>query len=196
MKKELVDYIQSGIEKGYSSVSLKAILTSHGWEEKEVEEAVSAVEGDHSPDKESHPELPMREIKEKKPALLKIVCLFGFFLSLLLAITGILFLFPNFVDYLSRALPTIGGLIGSVIVPESGIFAIVPYIFSIVIGIVGFIGFVLLWKMEKAGMFLVLVAGLASIVNDLIDFSILRLINVAVWALVLVYVIISRKNFN
>lgn len=197
VRQELIDYIKAGIEKGYTTASLKAILVGNGWNSGEVEEAVGIVEGNQQQAEPISISLPaVHDVKKKKPILLKIICIIGFILCLFGIAMGFMFLFPSSFNYLFKMTPSLANYIA---VPFSvdDFFSLVniSYIFAIVVNLIGFVGFILLLKMEKAGMFLVIVAGLANIINSFISFDTLKIINIVVWALIVIYAVLKRKIF-
>jgi len=197
-RQELIDYIKSGIEKGYTTASLKAILIGHGWNAGEVDEAISIAEGNQQmPEETMASQLPVWETKQEKPILLKIIYVLGFILCLLGILAGFMFLFPSSFNYLFNIFPNLINYV-SVPLPAEGIFNLtnISYVFAIIVGIVGFFGFILLVKMEKAGMFLVIIAGLANIINSFISFDISKMLNIIAWALILTYIILKRDLFK
>ena len=162
----IVAYLREGLRKGYSVDSLRQTLLSQGWENAEVDEAISSIRGYTV----SSP--PGVQFPSRRPTGVTIICILGYVGSVLALVAGILSIFFSAIVVTAFPLPGLDSL-----------FAILGAL-SLLLGIVGLVAFSLLLKMKKIGWIIVTIEGIISIIIGALTFNVL---GIALWIIILVY---------
>ncbi len=198
----ILNYLREGLKEGHSLEMLKQELLKSGWNPAEVNEAANMVQAQPAPPSPLPESKPEAQQAGKRPAGMTIICVLGFLLSVLLIITGIIALsFSGLVSGMdmiavgNARMSVPGGLFGSLFVMLG--------LVSLIIGIVGLIAFYLLLKMKKTGLIIVLVIGIITIfqsIINIIQFPLISIINsniwvLVVWIIIVAYLLMKRRLF-
>ena len=142
-------------------------------------------------------ELIHEEMKAtERPTGITIISVLGILGSLLALILGIFSMgagsIMNDIQIFGGAgnstfpMPLVGGF--------GSLFAILGIIW-IIIGIAGLAAFYLLLKMKKPGFIMIIALGAISIAMSIISFTTSNIINIAIWAIIIAYLMTKRKIF-
>lgn len=220
----LIDYIRENLQMGNSADYLTQILLDQGWGIDEINDAFGIVQG-RTPRENAYPlaqspappsgtqqaaatpaqaVAPVQQAKKRRPKSITIICVLCFLSAIMMLIAGVLMIGLGSI---------IGGsdmiLTGGMGFPFSGnetsmlglgeigsLFGFLGVAF-IILGIVNLLGFFLLWKMRKAGWIIVTLSGIITIVIYVINFSFnyMTILSMALFAIIIVYLLLKRKLF-
>lgn len=207
----LVIYIKDCMRKGYSLDYIRQMLVNEGWKANQVDEAINFVQAPSPPPPGSPPAQAKQKAPSKKPSVslrptgVMVICILGFLLSVLALLTGIVSIgLAGILGGLDIPL-TVDGETASITFGEVvSLFTILGLI-TLIMGVVGLVGFYLSLKMKKTGWIIVTVLGVIQIavilIPTMLTFSIEGLLNlntilpIAIWVVIIAYLFTKRNLF-
>jgi len=221
----LVDYIRNGMKDGISIDVLRQQSLNQGWTEQEINEAINVATGapasEHSTPgvhtnrlPEQPPSTPQAQPAEqapqeqkppqekparpKRPTGITIICILGLVyavFSILFAIVAVIFV--GMFAGLDLVFGNQTVIDSPLLIPAQQIVFLVNLMvyLSIVISIIYIVGFYLLLKMKRIGWIIITIMGMIAIVLDVLSFSITNILNIAVVAVIIIYLFTKRKLF-
>lgn len=185
--KELLDYVKSGISKGYPIITLRQQLAKEGWDLQEIDHAINSVGvgAESSVNEQAGPvpedKEPIDKKTSKRPLPVTIIAILTLLGSLMMIGLGSMIVF-------------FGGVVDSMI-PMAG-FSMVLGIIPIVIGVIGLIAFYFLFKMKRIGWLLVMIVGIVSIIQGILTSFMNNLVSIILWIIIIVYLFLKKDLFT